>query len=196
MNLAENITALRKQHGMSQGDLAEKLEVSRQSISKWETGASVPELDKLVALCDLFQISLDELVRDAPTQAPPEAPPEPAAPVPRTQHIIGYILLGLGILSTILGLLFLRNVFLLGMILVVYGAICLLAKKHAGLIIGWVTMLPVLLLHSSFTGIRMLSVFDPGYYENVASAACIMAWLLWLALLLLVFFTGRALRKK
>lgn len=181
---------------MSQGDLAEKLEVSRQSISKWETGASVPELDKLVALCDLFQISLDELVRDAPTQAPPEAPPEPAAPVPRTQHIIGYILLGLGILSTILGLLFLRNVFLLGMILVVYGAICLLAKKHAGLIIGWVTMLPVLLLHSSFTGIRMLSVFDPGYYENVASAACIMAWLLWLALLLLVFFTGRALRKK
>lgn len=48
---------------MSQGDFAEKLNVSRQSISKWETNASVPELDKLIQLSNLFGISLDGLVR-------------------------------------------------------------------------------------------------------------------------------------
>ena len=48
---------------MSQLELAEALDVSRQSISKWETGAAVPELDKLVKLSDVFGITLDELVR-------------------------------------------------------------------------------------------------------------------------------------
>ena len=49
---------------MSQGDLAEKLNVSRQSVSKWETGASTPDLDKLIAMSELFQVTLDELVKD------------------------------------------------------------------------------------------------------------------------------------
>ena len=62
MTLGEKISKLRVTNKMSQGDLAEKLNVSRQSISKWETNASVPELDKLIQLCDLFGISLDELV--------------------------------------------------------------------------------------------------------------------------------------
>ena len=48
MTLGENICRLRTEKGMSQGDLADLLEVSRQSVSKWETGSSVPELDKLV----------------------------------------------------------------------------------------------------------------------------------------------------
>ena len=50
MSLGENITRLRKDNKMSQGELAEKLGVSRQSVSKWETDASVPELSKLVRL--------------------------------------------------------------------------------------------------------------------------------------------------
>ena len=47
MTLGQNICRLRTERGLSQGDLADALDVSRQSISKWETGASVPELDKL-----------------------------------------------------------------------------------------------------------------------------------------------------
>ena len=62
MTLAEKILALRTERNLSQGDLAEKLDVSRQSVSKWETGQSVPELDKLIKLADLFMVSLDELV--------------------------------------------------------------------------------------------------------------------------------------
>lgn len=79
MSLAENIYRLRTEQNMSQLDLANALEVSRQSVSKWETGTAVPELDKLVKMSDLFGVTLDELVgRASPTPAaavPPEAAP-------------------------------------------------------------------------------------------------------------------------
>lgn len=63
MTLHETIYALRTERGLSQLELAEALDVSRQSISKWETGAAVPELEKLIKLSDVFGITLDELVR-------------------------------------------------------------------------------------------------------------------------------------
>lgn len=59
--LSEKIYTLRRSKGWSQEQLAEKLGVSRQSISKWEGGLSTPELEKLKALCECFQITLDEL---------------------------------------------------------------------------------------------------------------------------------------
>lgn len=78
MNLHETIYRLRTQRGLSQLELAEALEVSRQSISKWETGAAVPELDKLVKLSDVFGITLDELVRG--TAEIPKAEQQPQTP--------------------------------------------------------------------------------------------------------------------
>ena len=60
MSLGTNISRLRAEHHLSQGDLAEALAVSRQSVSKWETDSSVPDLDKLVKLSQLFGVSLDE----------------------------------------------------------------------------------------------------------------------------------------
>ena len=62
MRLAQTIYTLRTQKGMSQGDLADALEVSRQSVSKWETGGATPDLDKLVKMSELFGVTLDELV--------------------------------------------------------------------------------------------------------------------------------------
>ena len=62
MTLGERIYKLRTDKELSQGELANALEVSRQSISKWETNGSVPELDKLIKLSEIFDISLDELV--------------------------------------------------------------------------------------------------------------------------------------
>ena len=64
MKLNEKIIELRNKYQMSQGDLAEKLNVSRQSVSKWETGASIPDLDKLIAMSELFGITMDELVKE------------------------------------------------------------------------------------------------------------------------------------
>ena len=65
MQLHENIYRLRTARNMSQGDLADALEVSRQSVSKWETGAAVPELDKLIKMSQLFDVTLDQLVNEA-----------------------------------------------------------------------------------------------------------------------------------
>ena len=110
MSLSEKIAALRTGLKLSQGDVAEKLEVSRQSVSKWETGQSVPELDKIVKLADLFGVSVDELVRDGEEPQPPPPLGEASAPqivyverrlVPT--QIVGAVLLVLGLLSVILG---------------------------------------------------------------------------------------------
>lgn len=59
--LSEKIYTLRREKGWSQEQLAEKVGVSRQAISKWEGGLSTPELEKLKALCSCFDITLDEL---------------------------------------------------------------------------------------------------------------------------------------
>ena len=77
MTLGERIYKLRTEKEMSQGDLADALVVSRQSISKWETNGSVPELDKLIKLSEIFGVSLDELILDKKNQeAKPEAEPK------------------------------------------------------------------------------------------------------------------------
>lgn len=63
MNTGEKINRIRKMAGMTQEELAEKMNVSRQTISKWETGATFPDLENAVRLCELFQISLDDFVK-------------------------------------------------------------------------------------------------------------------------------------
>lgn len=64
MDLAEKIQSLRKQKNISQEQLAEMMGISRQSISKWESQQSVPELDKIVRLSDIFGVSTDYLLKD------------------------------------------------------------------------------------------------------------------------------------
>ncbi len=64
MILAEKILKLRKESGMSQEELAEKLNVSRQSVSKWESAAAYPELDKILELAKLFGVTTDYLLKD------------------------------------------------------------------------------------------------------------------------------------
>ena len=62
--LSEKIINLRKSRGWSQEELAEKLDVSRQSVSKWESGVSNPDLDKIVAMSTLFGVTTDYLLKD------------------------------------------------------------------------------------------------------------------------------------
>ena len=64
MDLNEKLFELRKKNNWSQEELAEKLDVSRQTVSKWESSKSIPELDKLVKLSEIYGISLDELIKD------------------------------------------------------------------------------------------------------------------------------------
>lgn len=71
MEIAERLVAMRREAGLSQEELAGRLELSRQAISKWERGESAPDMGNLVALADLYEVSLDELIRGKA--------PEPAA---------------------------------------------------------------------------------------------------------------------
>lgn len=64
MNFSEKIRLLRLKFSMSQEEMAGKLGVSRQTISKWESGGAYPEIDKLIIISDLFDVSIDFLLKD------------------------------------------------------------------------------------------------------------------------------------
>lgn len=60
--ISRNLVRLRKLHGMTQEELAEKINVSRQAIAKWENGGSMPDLQSCIALADFFDVSIDDLI--------------------------------------------------------------------------------------------------------------------------------------
>lgn len=62
MNFGEKLTKLRKDKGLSQEELAQELNVSRQAVSKWESNSSYPETDKIIQICKIFNISMDEVI--------------------------------------------------------------------------------------------------------------------------------------
>ena len=64
MQLGEKLQLLRSRNGISQEELAEKLGISRQSVSKWESGQSIPDLKKLIILSDIYNVTIDSLVKD------------------------------------------------------------------------------------------------------------------------------------
>lgn len=64
MNLGEKLIKLRKDKNLSQEEVAEKLGVTRQTISKWETNESTPDLNKIVPICNLYDITTEELLTD------------------------------------------------------------------------------------------------------------------------------------
>lgn len=80
MNFSEILIQRRKQLGLSQESLAEKIQVSRQAVSKWETGEAMPDMTKLIALADALEMTLDALCgRNFPEQVVnPSAPEKPA----------------------------------------------------------------------------------------------------------------------
>lgn len=76
MTLADKIIHLRKKTGWSQEQLAEYMNISRQSVSKWESGASVPELDKIIKMSDLFGVTTDYLLREEIVEVETKHTPE------------------------------------------------------------------------------------------------------------------------
>lgn len=154
MSLGERLAALRIKQGLSQGELAEKMDVSRQSVSKWETDASIPELDKLVALSELFQISLDELIKGASSQPCSQAA-ENSSPTPGSQNPSGKacarttgwgLLLGAGLLCCAAGILLLDIPGLLGIYFVLCGILCARVRSYLVLTLAWLTVIPLMFL--------------------------------------------------
>lgn len=76
MKFEEKLQKLRKENGMSQESLAEALGVSRQAVSKWESGQSYPEMDKMIALSELFHVTIDYMVKEESTAEPDNRYPD------------------------------------------------------------------------------------------------------------------------
>ena len=85
---ADNLVDLRKYHAMSQEELAEKIGVSRQTLSKYETGESLPDIEKCKALADVFGITVDDLISYEKTAGMGLMVP------PRGKHIFGRVRVG------------------------------------------------------------------------------------------------------
>jgi len=138
MNLGENIYKYRTQRNMSQGDLADALDVSRQSVSKWENNNAVPELDKLVKMAELFGVSLDELVGKVSTGPASESQHPASGKISVTaQKVIGILLVCFGgfIMLMMIPAAYpsaLLSCLLLGMPFLTCGAIFLKVKHHPG----------------------------------------------------------------
>ena len=143
MTLGEKILALRTQKEMSQEELAAALEVSRQSVSKWETNQSVPDLDKIIRLADLFGVTVDELVREGERPQPPQPEPRIVYVERERRGLTGVQKAGvcMEIAGGVLALMGLAGMgllaVLLGAALLILGLPLLLAKKHPFLIMGW-----------------------------------------------------------
>ncbi len=164
MNLGENIYRLRTEKNMSQGDFADALEVSRQSVSKWENNSAVPELDKLVKMAELFGITIDELVKGADTEQP--TPPPQAAPAVSAstqqwhgRYSAGMLLIAFGvlfcILAIILELIFHSGIIwgcFAGAVMIACGVFCWTIEKHTALACGWVVYLAFNILLVVTTG--------------------------------------------
>lgn len=105
MNFNEKLQSLRKSNGITQEELAEKLEVTRQTISKWECGESTPDFRNLVKISGIFKVSIDFLLKD---EAPEETSETRLTNAPRAyiikrkfdhKSLLGACLFGAGVVS-------------------------------------------------------------------------------------------------
>lgn len=200
MTLGERIAYYRGVLGLSQGELAERLGVSRQAVSKWETDAGLPDLERLIALSRLYHITLDELVKGESPEETAEAPEEIpvdaviAKPVaPSGQKTIGYILLGVGLLCAVLALFLNWALLIPAGYLLICAVLCLTLRRYAGRVILGGTLLAILLpAQRWFGGVSLGSVINPIVYQSeYFGIGLLISWALWAVLILYVVLALR-----
>ena len=191
MDLGERLYQLRKARNLSQGEVADALGVSRQSVSKWENNTNVPELDKLVKLGELFGLTLDELVKGeaAPAPAGRLERPRPASGPAGGRRIAAIVLLVCGGVGS---LLFCTTLLIyLTLWLVLAGLLCWYVQEHLGLCLG-LSFWMFLVVYFQITSILSpWNVLIPAVYRFSTPFQIFLDWLLFLPLLL---FLGLAVR--
>ena len=199
MTLGERIAALRQSRRLSQDELAARVGVTRQSVSKWENDASVPDLDRLLQLSQLFGVTIDELVKGG-TLPDSAAEPEPAEPPARgfpLKKAVGLMLLAVGLLTAVLALALPADSLLLfaGLLLPV-GVLLLAVRRHTALWVGGLLLAVYFLLSPVLSGILPLSLLTPAFWQEFPTLRCLLVLLGWAALALWVWGLVRAIRQR
>ncbi len=167
MSIGNKIYELRVSNNLSQSDLADRLDVSRQSVSKWETDSSIPDLDKLIKMCDIFNVSLDDLTeRGHNNDISVNRDTTPNSSISVIQKTFGILFFGLaaliGILSMIFGgwTEFLLLCFPIALTLLICSLICFLVKRQALYWCIWTGLSSVSFFTPRIIGIGLLSYFN------------------------------------
>lgn len=208
MSLGERIYKLRTEKNLSQGDLAEQLEVSRQSVSKWENNNAVPDLEKIIKLSEIFEVSLDELAKGKTTlveNIDDTSQKQKANHTTGVEHsfpprkIAGTILFCMGFLVLLffaaMGAALGGLVFCLPF--VVCGIICFVLKNNVGLWCSWAMYVLFDIYMSYATGISRSAVFlTLRWTPQMNYLRLAFAWLLVLILGIIIAVTVIRLGKK
>lgn len=165
--LGEKIQRLRKEKGLSQEQLAAQLTISRQAISKWELGESMPDTENIVQLSKLFGVTTDYLLNDEFEEYtnPENAPQAEEINIPiqksSTQRIVGIILLCIGLIILVFTLIFSDSLaaLIVGVPLIICGVICLTVKGHTALWCLWAVYLLLYIFFAIATGSGFLWLF-------------------------------------
>lgn len=204
MSLGENIRSLRTERNMSQNDLAQSLNVSRQSISKWETDGATPDLDKLVGISEIFGVTLDELIKGGAAPTGPKAPAdEPSGEHREAAHaphkLAGIILLCCGAVLSALLLFLGGGLFslLAASPFLICGVICLLTHQRTGLWCGWAVCLCIDLYLRYATGITwQIILLTARFTAEMNYTRLAIGWVQFLTCVLLIALTVRSYRTK
>jgi len=145
--IGQRISELRKSSSFSQEYVAEKLNVSRQAVSKWEQDLSAPDTYNLIALAELFDVSVEYLATGKSRESASPTSPPPSAPTPKSgitvRQILGLIFVAVGLLAGILGILLEEILIVIAIFVTVIGVLCIAVKKHFGIFLAW-TLLALL----------------------------------------------------
>ncbi len=167
-SVGERIFELRKSKVLSQGDLANKLNVSRQTVSKWENNMSAPEIEKLIMLSDIFDVTVDYILKGerAEKEIPPTVVTERIIIQEKNKNMDAIKLSGIGIIITaFLLLLVTAEAFWISSAMVLIGIILLVLKTKAELYVLWSLYIAATLFCTFATAISPLHFFYKSYYE-------------------------------
>ena len=203
-DFGERIYELRNKNNMSQGDLADRLEVSRQTVSKWENSMCKPEADKLIQLSEIFNVSIDYNLKGEQTQAGPvyvyvkDADGETKTNEQVVRKYVGIILAIVFAVLSLLSVLF-RGGFLtlIPVTVVILGILLAKNVKHPYLITFWIAFaFTASCLTLMLNGPFFLKIFDSITYAEGYTDFYLLVYGQWLFFALMIFFTVRAKKSK
>ena len=199
-SIGERIYELRKQRNMSQGDLADELDVSRQTVSKWENNSSIPELEKIIRLCEIFKVSSDYILRGIPeatesAQKEQTVIKEKTVIIEKKADIKTIFVTGLFINAMFFLFISPKN-FYIPLLFGAVAAILLLCKKHSVYFSLWLVFIYINVFCSLATAGGMDLIFREFAYTSEYAYLLAVSYSLWISFFTLIGWGIRILKKR